>query len=100
MFDFDSAEPANLSLALSDLADLLPPLDEMSGYVVVVTAYTASDETTEDLARLRAEAVYDMLHSELGLPAEAIRLYSDPVSVDTQRYRQRADIYFLYVGNK
>ena len=99
MFGFDSADMLEPEQYFADLAEFLPPPGDLSGYLVVVTAYTASDETAENLAALRAETVYNML-ADLGLPDPMIRLMADPVSGGSERYRQRADISFLYVGNK
>ena len=99
MFGFDSADMLEPEQYYADLAEFLPPVSELSGYLVVVTAYTASDETAENLAALRAETVFSML-TDLGLSDSMIRLMADPVSGGAERYRQRADISFLYVGNK
>jgi outer membrane protein OmpA-like peptidoglycan-associated protein len=99
MFAFNSAEMLEPEHYIADLTEFLPPLDELDGYLVVVTAYTASGETAEDLAELRTEAVYEML-IDLGLPGSKIRLVADPVSGGSEPYRQRADVYFIYVGNK
>jgi hypothetical protein len=78
---------------------MLPPVSELEGYLVMVTAYTALDEDTENLAGMRAEAVYNMLLN-LGVPAQSVRTNPDHTPTGTERYRQRADIYFLYVGDK
>ena len=99
MFGFDSADMLEPDQYCADLAEFLPPISELTGYLVVVTAYTASDESVEDLAALRTQAVYTML-TDLGLPDRMIRLMADPVSGGAERYRQRADVSFLYVGNK
>ena len=99
MFGFDSADLLEPEQYYADLAEFLPSANELAGYVVVVSAYTAADETTEGLAGLRAETVYAIL-TGLGIPDSMIRLVADPVSGGTERYRQRADVYFLYVGNK
>ncbi|MCL1807306.1 MAG: hypothetical protein FWG31_06360 [Oscillospiraceae bacterium] len=101
MFGFNSADMFEPELAISDLIEILPSAEELieAGYVVIVTAFVASDEDTEDLARLRAEAVHGLL-MELGIPESSIRLYADPISAGTERYRQRANVAFMEVGSK
>ena len=99
MFLFNSAEMAEPVQYSNDLADMLPPIEELEGYLVMVSAYTALDEDVGGLAVMRVEAVYDMLLN-LGVPARAIRTHADNTRTGTERYRQRADIFFLYVGDK
>jgi outer membrane protein OmpA-like peptidoglycan-associated protein len=99
MFLFNSAEMAEPVQYSNDLEDMLPPVNELEGYLVMVTSYTALDEDLENLAGKRAEAVYNMLLN-LGVPAHMIRTHPDTMPTGTERYRQRADIYFLYVGDK
>ena len=101
MFLFDSDEMAEPAQYYSDLADMLPSAKELSdaGYIIVVEAYFASDETTDNLSHLRAESVQDMLIN-LGIPATAIRLHAASSSGGPERYRQRADIYFMQTEEK
>jgi hypothetical protein len=99
MFLFNSPEMAEPVQYSNDLAALLPPAGELEGYLVMVTSYTALDEGLENLAGMRAESVYNMLLN-LGVPANMIRTNPDLTPTGTERYRQRADIYFLYVGDK
>ncbi|MCL2003253.1 MAG: hypothetical protein FWG72_04510 [Oscillospiraceae bacterium] len=101
MFLFDSAEMAEPEQYYSDLADLLPPAADLAkaGYIVVVQAYFASDETSDDLAQRRAGAVSGMIR-ELGIPDASIRPHAATASGGAERYRQRADVYFLHVDSK
>ena len=100
MFGHDSAEPDDPALAQLDLAALLPPASELSGWVIVCQGFAASDETAENLTLARAEAVSDMLVSGLGISSEQVRVMSAEPGTGNQRYRQRVDVYFLHTGNK
>lgn len=100
MFDFDSYDRYDRDLAVEDLTELLPDVSELEGYVVVISAYTAQDETVEDLAQKRADEIYDILTGELELPDSMIRILAASDSGGKERYRQRVDVYFLYVGIK
>jgi outer membrane protein OmpA-like peptidoglycan-associated protein len=101
MFLFDSDEMAEAEQYYNDLADMLPSAGELvrAEYIVVVSAFFASDEASENLSQLRANAVRNML-IDLGIPNDLIRVHAAASSGGPERYRQRADISFLYIGNK
>lgn len=101
MFNFGSAEPSETrERILAALDELIPSLDELAGYLVIVEAYTSKDETAEGLAQERAAVVADILINDLGIPAAMVREQSGNSSDGDEAWRQRADVYFLYVGIK
>ncbi|MDR1669935.1 MAG: hypothetical protein LBR76_08255 [Oscillospiraceae bacterium] len=101
MFLFDSAEPSeSRERILAALDNLIPPPGDLVGYIVVVEAYVSEDETTEGLAQQRADFVAEILQHDLGIPAAQIRVQAGESADGDEAWRQRADVYFLYVGNK
>ena len=99
MFSHNSSEMTDPVQFSKDLADMLPPIDELGGYLVVVESYTATGEDRKNLAEMRAEAVHDMLLS-LEVPAQRIRTYANGTPAGSESYRQRAVISFSYAENK
>jgi outer membrane protein OmpA-like peptidoglycan-associated protein len=99
MFAHNSSEMTEPVQFSRDLADMLPPIDELGGYLVIVESYTATGEDRKNLAEMRAEAVYDMLLN-LEVPAQRIRTYANNTPAGSESYRQRAVISFAYAGDK
>jgi outer membrane protein OmpA-like peptidoglycan-associated protein len=101
MFSFNSAEPSESpERTLEALDELIPDISELAGYLVVVEAYVSEDETAVNLAQKRADYVSALLIEELGVPAAQVRAYSADGADGGESWRQRADVYFSYVGYK
>ncbi len=101
MFNFDSAEPSETrERILAALDELIPSPEDLTEYIIVVEAYASGDETAEGLAQQRAGVVADMIVNDLGIPAAMVREQSGDSSDGEEAWRQRADVYFAYVGVK
>lgn len=97
-FEKDSYEPAFLAETRIYLSGMIPPTDDLSGYVLVVQGYSSTDETVERLAAKRADAVADILIKDLRVAASSVR--TQTAAAGSGNNLQRVDISFFYTGYK